>query len=209
MTEPQWTTIERGEFALACIVCDKALENWAQSPNQPCDGLAFYSNGHYPSSMFDAMGGGHLEISICEECMVAKAERQIAFVPPRNRGPAIELKDGMRPLNAEELEGLLKGLEYDLSQDDRMMGTPTMIHVFDSDDDSLETIHQWTLDNVKSAKSDLFCDFEAFNDPPLELDITFPSHVEYEVWAKTWGHINHRYARSRFHGSDRDGRDDA
>jgi hypothetical protein len=77
----QWCSIEHGPNALACIVCDKALVNWDNSPNQPCDGLAFHTSGHWPSSLFDSMGDGHLEISICDECLVRKASKQVAYVP--------------------------------------------------------------------------------------------------------------------------------
>lgn len=112
MKEPNWTTIERGEFALDCIVCDKPLRNdCGDALNQPTYGLAWYTNGHWPSSLFDSMDGSHLEISICDECMVAKASRQIAFVPPSERQEAFE---GAHLYSTDELEALLKGLEDDL-----------------------------------------------------------------------------------------------
>ncbi len=87
MTDPKWTTIEPGEYALDCIVCDKPLANimGGDATNQPAYGLAWTTHGHWPSPLFDSFGRGHLEISICEECMIAKASRQIAFVPPTER----------------------------------------------------------------------------------------------------------------------------
>lgn len=92
MTDPKWTTIEPGEYALDCIVCDKALRNdGGHATNQPAYGLAWTTHGHWPSSLFDSMGRGFLEISICDDCMIAKASKQIAFVPPTERDVVNEL----------------------------------------------------------------------------------------------------------------------
>lgn len=66
--------------ALPCIICGKSLENvGVDEGNQPYDGLAFSSHGHYGSTSFDPMDGSYLEISICDECLVKKAKKKEVF----------------------------------------------------------------------------------------------------------------------------------
>jgi hypothetical protein len=42
---------------------------------QPVDGLAFNSPGHYGTSVFDPMDGSHLEIAICDDCVVKAGKK--------------------------------------------------------------------------------------------------------------------------------------
>lgn len=61
------------EFALPCLICDKRLRNAvSDSTNQPDEGTAFDTQGHYGSTVFDPMDGTFIEISICDECLVKK-----------------------------------------------------------------------------------------------------------------------------------------
>lgn len=57
--------------ALRCIRCDKKLVNVALDVpfNQPNDGLAFSSDGHYGSTAFDPMDLSELEINVCDDCL--------------------------------------------------------------------------------------------------------------------------------------------
>lgn len=58
--------------ALPCIRCDKPLKNVDPeytSGNQPYEGTAFTTYGHYGSTIFDPMDGTILEINICDECL--------------------------------------------------------------------------------------------------------------------------------------------
>ena len=42
--------------------------------NQPYGGLAFQSEGHYGSTVFDPMDGTYLEVNICDECLLRASE---------------------------------------------------------------------------------------------------------------------------------------
>ncbi len=66
-----------GEFALPCIVCRKQLREVQAdfTENQPEDGSSFSSRGAYGSTVFDPMDGSHVEVNICDECLVAAGER--------------------------------------------------------------------------------------------------------------------------------------
>ena len=57
---------------LPCIVCLKKLEGISsvcREINQPNNGLAFESNGHYGSTFFDPMDGSSIEINLCDKCL--------------------------------------------------------------------------------------------------------------------------------------------
>lgn len=103
--KPVWATPVDG-VTLACIACDKELSNWGGCFNQPNEGLAFSTSGHWPSHIFDDCGDGNrLELSICNDCLLAKASRQIAFVPREDRGIS-----NARVMTPEEVADLLGDL---------------------------------------------------------------------------------------------------
>lgn len=58
-------------YALRCIRCDKQLVNVESDgvQNQPNEGLAFSSDGHYGSTAFDPMDLSELEINVCDDCL--------------------------------------------------------------------------------------------------------------------------------------------
>jgi hypothetical protein len=59
------------ETLVPCLVCGKQLKNFGSSldSNQPDEGTAFATNGHY-GSMYDPMDGTRtLEINICNACL--------------------------------------------------------------------------------------------------------------------------------------------
>lgn len=63
---------------LNCIVCEKELKSALpdneryKETNQPADGTAFHSRGHYGSTVFDPMDGTLAELNVCDECWAAK-----------------------------------------------------------------------------------------------------------------------------------------
>jgi hypothetical protein len=82
--------------ALACIACGARLGNVAAADNQPLDGLAFTTTGHYGTTFFDPMDGQQLEINVCDECLQKNTD-----------------KIGWRRAYREiECEGVQVGLEY-------------------------------------------------------------------------------------------------
>lgn len=62
--------------ALPCIVCGVELDNvTADSDNQPSDGTAFWTSGHYGSTFFDPMDGQQIEITVCDDCLRDRRDR--------------------------------------------------------------------------------------------------------------------------------------
>ena len=60
-------------MTLSCIVCGKVLENAVEGvKNQPNDGLAFRSYGHYGSAVFDPVDNNKtfLEVNVCDNCLI-------------------------------------------------------------------------------------------------------------------------------------------
>jgi len=62
---------------LPCIACGRELRNVADDSgtNQPYNGTAFTTHGHYGSTAFDPMNGHYLEINVCDACLVLQHER--------------------------------------------------------------------------------------------------------------------------------------
>lgn len=61
--------------ALPCIVCGTILPNVDDTAtNQPSEGTAFESEGHYGSTAFDPMDGSYIEITVCDQCLTAARE---------------------------------------------------------------------------------------------------------------------------------------
>ena len=66
--------------ALPCIVCGRELFNVVEgSVNQPSDGLSFSSHGAYGSTVFDPMDGSHLEINVCDKCLMRQGDRKRVY----------------------------------------------------------------------------------------------------------------------------------
>lgn len=61
-----------------CLKCGKQLADASGDPkafNQPYEGTAFTTNGHYGSTVFDLFSSDELlEIVICDECMKEAAQ---------------------------------------------------------------------------------------------------------------------------------------
>jgi hypothetical protein len=74
--------------ALPCIRCDKRLLNVDPdySENQPNDGLAFLSRGHYGTTLFDPMDGSIIVINVCDVCL-RKAARKEQVLWNRSQKP--------------------------------------------------------------------------------------------------------------------------
>lgn len=76
------------KFALPCIACGRELQNvTGDSENQPYNGTAFESHGHYGSTIFDPMDGHFLEINICDACLALHRDR---VMEGRDRKPVME-----------------------------------------------------------------------------------------------------------------------
>lgn len=67
------------KVTLPCIVCGKQLQPVFadQDVNQPNDGLAFSTKGHYGSTVFDpGLGTMSLEVNICDPCLTEAGDKQ-------------------------------------------------------------------------------------------------------------------------------------
>ena len=79
--------------ALPCLVCGRALANILdpEEGQQPNDGVAFHSYGHYGSAVFDPMDGTSLHVNVCDPCVEeAKAKGRAREMPPRAPRPAMD-----------------------------------------------------------------------------------------------------------------------
>lgn len=91
---------------MKCIVCKKPLEDVLarEGENQPNNGLAFHSYGHYGTTVFDPMDGTYLEINVCDPCIKqagADGDVLMGYPAPKERGlmvrwPAVAVTDGDR-----------------------------------------------------------------------------------------------------------------
>jgi len=120
----------REALNLPCIVCGRALENATGGPgdevmntNQPSEGLAFKSYGHYGGTVFDPMDGHFLEVNICDSCLLEGGDRGVVAIGKNYRNvrdkndPRVII--GSEPIPREELPDLrLWQGRYDPKDDD-------------------------------------------------------------------------------------------
>lgn len=67
-------SLQMAKETVPCIVCNRALLNVVEdADNQPEDGTALWTWGHYGSTAFDPMDGQTLEFNICDPCLLSKA----------------------------------------------------------------------------------------------------------------------------------------
>lgn len=61
----------------SCIVCGRELREVSPgySENQPSDGVVAIINGNYGSTVFDPFDGTHLEVNVCDPCLVKAGEK--------------------------------------------------------------------------------------------------------------------------------------
>jgi len=83
--------------ALPCIVCGVVLPNVSPewSDNQPSEGTAFITHGHYGSTVFDPMNGNLIEITVCDECLKKASEQQRVLLS-RDYKPVRAVLEGSR-----------------------------------------------------------------------------------------------------------------
>lgn len=76
------------KYALPCIACGQELENVdISSTNQPYNGTAFITHGHYGSTAYDPMDGHYIEVNICDACLILHKDR---VLEGRDRRPVME-----------------------------------------------------------------------------------------------------------------------
>ena len=80
------------QYTLPCFICGKELEpafkeTFDNVYNQPFGGTVFKTHGHYGSTAWDPVGMSEkiLELTICDQCLVAGSAR-VLYVRPQ-RGP--------------------------------------------------------------------------------------------------------------------------
>ena len=110
-----------GVDALPCIVCGKELENifGEESDNQPYEGTAFQSEGHYGSTIWDPMDRAYIEITVCDDCLRAKSAQVLqgrAYKLVMCRGMYVGTTAAERPLvpwNPDDSDDGVKPLEVE------------------------------------------------------------------------------------------------
>lgn len=74
------------DYGLPCIRCDLPLKNvgLGDGVNQPQEGTAFMSRGHYGSTVHDPPVGDYtLEINVCDDCLKAHAQTHVLATTDR------------------------------------------------------------------------------------------------------------------------------
>lgn len=74
--------------ALPCIVCAGLLENvFDDVRNQPANGTAFGSTGHYGSTVLDSFPGHEefMEINICDRCLKKRLDTGFVYYEGDNK----------------------------------------------------------------------------------------------------------------------------
>lgn len=113
--------------ALPCIRCGKQLkqcmnkEPVAESfENQPYNGTAFYTNGHYGSTVFDEMHGETIEINVCDTCLLdAAKEGRILYYRRRQTTEWFDRKFWVPDVNEEYVREVDKREHGETSRDQR------------------------------------------------------------------------------------------
>jgi hypothetical protein len=75
-----------------CIVCGAVLREALpdHSENQPNDGVYAVISGNYGSTVFDPFDGTHLEIVVCDPCLIKAGIRDRVLVGRRSRRVSLE-----------------------------------------------------------------------------------------------------------------------
>lgn len=94
-----------------CIACGKPMKNYQDDGTlQPSGGLAFQTQGHYGSAVFDPMDGSLLEIAVCDDC-IGRASRRNEVVLVDNKGVRANPAPANAPLLIGEPEMSSAGVE--------------------------------------------------------------------------------------------------
>ena len=65
-----------------CILCEVQQPMFDDTSVHPSDGTAFYTSGHYGSTVFDPMDGTVAEIVICNSCLTGHKEKFLYISEP-------------------------------------------------------------------------------------------------------------------------------
>lgn len=114
--------------ALPCIRCGKQLgQIWDQKEsvsesleNQPYNGTAFCTNGHYGSTVFDSMHGETIEINVCDTCLLdAAKEGRILYYRSIKKTELVNRKFWVPDVNEEYVRAVDKREHGETSRDQR------------------------------------------------------------------------------------------
>lgn len=79
------------QSALPCIVCGTSLRNvHDDAENQPDEGVYAIVPGNYGSRVFDPFDGTHLEINVCDPCLVEAGEKGRVLSGRKSRSVVLE-----------------------------------------------------------------------------------------------------------------------
>ena len=62
-----------------CFCCEKQINVEGSINGSAKDGTVWKTNGNYNSAVFDPMGDDWLEIIICDECLIKKADLALFY----------------------------------------------------------------------------------------------------------------------------------
>jgi len=77
---------ENDTTPIPCVVCDKPIPAIYRGARQPSGAVTFTSRGNYGSAVLDNIALAHVEINVCDPCLVTAAQRgQVREVLPLPR----------------------------------------------------------------------------------------------------------------------------
>lgn len=95
---------------LSCICCGAPLPNIMIGRGiQPMGGLAFLSQGHFGSSVFDPMDGSSIQIVLCDPCLSKQGWYSADRPRPANEKSCALDSSELSPEMLVELEKILSG----------------------------------------------------------------------------------------------------
>lgn len=88
-----------------CIVCEKPLVSAGSSHGElemeitdpPDNGIYLTSGGNWGSTVLDEFGRGHIEVSMCDECLKDRAAKGYVYYIREIKGPKALMVDIWEP----------------------------------------------------------------------------------------------------------------
>lgn len=88
-----------------CIVCEKQLASAGTNAGDlemeitdpPDDGIYLTSTGNWGSTVLDEIGRGHVEMSMCDECVKDRAAKGHIYYIRELKGPSVYKVDIFEP----------------------------------------------------------------------------------------------------------------
>lgn len=116
-----------------CVICGQtfkdAMPESGPNRNQPSDGTAFTSNGHYGSTVFDPFNGSMIEVNFCDPCLT-EARKHSRVLWRREAKPLV----GAPPWASAVFGWIAGDSPYEIWRDDEAQDEMVTHHVESRED---------------------------------------------------------------------------